>query len=82
MVTTNVTNRSSLRYSGPIHEWHLVNASSLEQFALCLMSWLHKHVGFSGISFPCMRFKAIGTIGNTMCHDGFKQLLVQHIPVV
>jgi hypothetical protein len=34
-------------------EWHLVFASSFEQFTLGLMSWLHKHVGFSRIAFSC-----------------------------
>ena len=74
--------RLTISCSGHIDEWHLVIASSFEQFTPGLMSWLHKHGCSCGISFSCTRFAAIRSIGNAMCHDGFKQLLVQHIPVV
>ena len=58
---------------------------SLLRLSICtfgLMSWLQKHVGFSGISLPCTRFETIRSIGNSMHHNGFQQLMIQHIPVV
>ena len=67
---------------GRSHEWHLVIASSFQEFTFGLMSWLRKHIGFSGISLSCTRFETIGSIGNAMHHNGFKQLLIQPVSVV
>ena len=63
--------------TGHALEWHLVLLKSFEHITFDFVPWLHHSIVFLLPAFSLARFKAIGSIGDSMSGDGIEQLFVE-----